>query len=85
DKALRGWNVNAQNGQAARNTTAAEMTVNKVVYSVDGSLMATAANDKTVKVWDGNGNLKQTIKDLTDAMLSVAISPDNKTVAAGSY
>jgi hypothetical protein len=86
DRTVRTWNVNPQSGNQARNTTAHEKTVNEVVYSQDGSLMATVSDDHSAKIWNaGNGNTVQTIKDQPEALLSAAISPDNKLVAVGSF
>jgi WD40 repeat protein len=49
-------------------------------------VMATASADKTVKVWnpETGANVK-TLSGLTDHVFAVAISPDGKQVAAGSY
>ncbi len=86
DKTLRTWNVNPQAGNQARSVGAAGKTVNEVVYSLDGTLMATVSDDKSLKVWNaGNGQATQTIANQADSLLSVAISPDNKLVAAGGF
>jgi WD40 repeat protein len=86
DRTLRTWNVNPQSGQQARNTTAHDRSVNEVVYSQDGSIMVTVSDDKSAKVWNaGNGSTMQTIKDQPDALLSAAVSPDNKQVAIGGF
>jgi len=86
DRTVRTWNINPQNGNQARNTTAHEKSVNEVVYSADGSLMCSVSDDRTAKVWNaGNGGTVQHVKDQTDAVLSAAISPDNKLVALGGF
>jgi WD40 repeat protein len=86
DRTVRTWNINAQNGNQARNTTAHEKSVNEVVYSADGTVMASVSDDRTAKVFNAaNGGVMQHVKDQSDALLSAAISPDNKLVALGGY
>lgn len=46
--------------------------------------LAAAGEDKTINVYDmGNGNRKYNLKDLPDAIYSLAISPDGSLLAAG--
>ncbi len=86
DKVLRTWNVNASAGQAARNTTAHDKTIQEVVYSPDGALMCSVSDDHTAKIWNAaNGGAIVTIKDQPDALLSAAFSGDNKLVAIGGF
>jgi len=86
DRTVRTWNVNPQNGNQARNVTGHEKSVNEVCYSPDGSLMATASDDKSVVIWNaGNGSKKHTLGSQPDSMLSVAFSGDNKQLAVGSF
>jgi WD40 repeat protein len=51
--------------------------VNQVVYNPDGSRLATASRDRTVRIWDAaSGKELFTIKDNPGNVWSVAYSPD---------
>jgi WD40 repeat protein len=59
--------------------------VNCVVYSPDGSRIATTARELTVKVWDANsGTEVATLRGHTAAVNSVAFSPDGSRIATAS-
>jgi WD40 repeat protein len=56
-----------------------------VAYSPDGKFLASACNDKTIRLWDAQtGELLQTLKGHTDSVNAVAFSPDSKQLASGS-
>ena len=59
--------------------------VNKIVYSPDGSKIATAGNDRTVRIWDGaTGTLIREMRHDRE-ITAVAFSPDGARLAtAGS-
>jgi WD40 repeat protein len=59
--------------------------INKVIYSPDGTRLATASRDHTVKVWDAaKGKDLLTLKGHAGNVKSVAYSPDGKKLASTS-
>jgi len=59
--------------------------VNGVAYSPDGTRLASASSDGTLRVWDAiTGQVLQTLRGHTDVVRAVAYSPDGKKlVSAG--
>jgi WD40 repeat protein/DNA-binding SARP family transcriptional activator len=59
--------------------------VRRVVFSLDGSMMATSSSDGVVKVWDANTyeNLA-TLTGHVAGIRALAISPDSRLLASGS-
>jgi WD40 repeat protein/uncharacterized caspase-like protein len=54
----------------------------KVIYSPDGQKIATASNDGTVKIWNTEGKLLNTL-DNKHAIYAIAFSVNGQTLAAG--
>ncbi|NEQ36965.1 MAG: hypothetical protein F6K40_12060 [Okeania sp. SIO3I5] len=55
-----------------------------VAFSPDGETIATASRDKTVKLWNRQGQLLQTLTGHKSEVRGVAFSPDGETIASAS-
>ena len=61
-------------------------SVLSVVFSPDGSRLASRSDDTTVRLWDGvSGNPIATLEGHTDHVRSVVFSPDGSRLASGSW
>ncbi|MER5350111.1 trypsin-like peptidase domain-containing protein [Kitasatospora sp. NPDC002551] len=60
--------------------------VDTVAFSPDGKILATAGDDKSVRLWDvDTGKTLDTLTGHTNSVFSVAFSPDGKTLATASF
>ena len=59
--------------------------VGSVAFSPDGTILASASRDRTVKLWDLETRAPAATLELEDSRIEVAFSPDGRTLAAGVY
>lgn len=71
------------NGQLARAIGGNRTAVFAIGTAAKTGAFAYGGQDKTVTLFDKNGNGKTTLRECTDAVYAVAMSPDGSLVAAG--
>ncbi|KAF2464362.1 putative WD-repeat protein [Lindgomyces ingoldianus] len=60
-------------------------SVTAIAFSPDGKQLASASDDKMVKLWDtGSGALLQTLEGHTDPVRAIVFSPDGEQLASAS-
>ena len=58
--------------------------VNTVAYSPDGNLILTGSSDRTLHLWNSQGEpMGQPLKGHTDAVTAAAFNPDGQLIASG--
>ncbi|MCG9886382.1 MAG: WD40 repeat domain-containing protein, partial [Cyanobacteria bacterium] len=55
-----------------------------VAFSPDGLMVASASDDRTVKLWSLNGELLRILEGHTDEVWGVSFSPNGQMIASGS-
>ena len=73
---------NSSDGRALFNITAHSGAVQSLAYSPDGSLIASASLDHTVRIWNAtNGDPIHTLSGHSDSVQCVAFSQDGSSVS----
>ena len=76
--------VDLMNGQEIRRFVGHKNAVPAVVFSNDGQFIVSGSHDRSVRVWNSaSGELLQTIYAHDDDVSTIAVSPDQKTIASG--
>ena len=87
DKTMRFWQLNRQKDkiQATEKLKlfAHTASIKDVAISKDEELIASVSQDRTIKLWHSNGDLRKSIVADRIGLKTVAISPDNKIITSG--
>ena len=76
--------INAESGRDVRRLVGHTQTIYSLAISVDGELIASAGFDRSVRVWDVDGQQCAVLQGHSQAVSSIAFAPDRRTlVSAG--
>ena len=82
---LRLWYANT--GEHIRTLSTHHQEIMDVVFSLDGSTFMSASRNGTIQSWDARGEQfhEITLKGHTDGITAMALSPNGRTLASGTY
>jgi WD40 repeat protein len=76
---------NPQTGERVKVQNGHGVAVHELAFNKDGKKLVSAGADRTVRVWDGSTGAVQRTINVGSVAYAVAISPNSKLVAAGSF
>jgi hypothetical protein len=86
DKTIRTWALTATGGKQVRSVLAHTAPILALRYSPDGKFLASAAADRTVKIWSADTWAEvRTLERQSDWPQAIEWSPDGRTLAVGRY
>ena len=85
DSAIRMWDLGSRLRDNPPATFADDQTFSTLVFNHDGTRLVSGGDDGRVSVWDvGKSGGRRVLRGHTKTVRAVAISPDNRWVAAGT-
>jgi hypothetical protein len=86
DKSIRVWEVSAEEGKLVHSIFAHEGPVLRLAYSADGQTLYSLGEDRVIKSWHAARMTDKKVYDKQpEAVLALAVRPDNKQLAVGRY
>ncbi len=79
---IRVWDL--ATGKSTQPVKGLQGSVDRVVFSPDGNLLATAGKDNTLKLWDLETGGQRVALQCDDRITAIAFSPDGESLAAGT-
>jgi WD40 repeat protein len=76
---------NPETGEKVRTQAGHGVGVNELAFSKDGQILVSAGSDRTARVWNGTSGAPVKTLAVGSVVYSVAVSPDRKRVATGSF